>query len=165
MSNLNPFASTFGSAEPPQPWAPWQPAAQAPAASAVDREFLVMSRAFAPTDGIATADEVERLVRRHWEQPISMLARWIVSREVISFKWRARTLLPLFQFDVPTMTLRGGVPAILRELTSVFDSWELALWFAQANAWLGDRTPVDCLRFDVASVIDAARADRFIAAG
>jgi hypothetical protein len=34
-------------------------------------------------------------------KPISLVARWIISRTVISFGWRSQTLLPLFQFDEP----------------------------------------------------------------
>jgi hypothetical protein len=54
---------------------------------------------------------------------------------------------------------------MLAELASAFDGWPLATWFAQHNAWLNDRSPVDLLDSDLADVLDIARADRFIAAG
>jgi hypothetical protein len=129
------------------------------------RQFATLQRAFAPTGGMVAAGHVEQLMRKHREQPISTLARWIVSRQVISFDWQAWTLLPLFQFDPLAMTVRPGVAAVVRELAGVFDGWDLASWFAHPNAWLDGRAPVDCLRADAESVIEAARADRFIAAG
>ena len=71
----------------------------------------------------------------------------------------------LFQFDLSDMSLRSSVTGILLELTDVFDDLALALWFAEPNAWLADLPPVEVLPSDPASVLDAARADRFIARG
>ena len=101
---------------------------------------------------------------RSW-QPISLLARWIVGREVISFDWQSTTMLPLFQFDLSSMTMRQSVTELLHELTEVFDDWDLALWFAQPNSWLDQQAPVALLNLDPKGVLDAARADRFIARG
>jgi hypothetical protein len=130
-----------------------------------DRQFLVMQHAFHLTGGMVSGDEMARLLRRHSDQPISMLARWIVAREAVSFEWKSQTLLPLFQFDLSNMSLRPSVTAIVRELADVFDDLPLALWFAEPNAWLADSSPVDVVAVDPAAVLEAARADRFIARG
>ncbi|MDM0059234.1 antitoxin Xre/MbcA/ParS toxin-binding domain-containing protein [Variovorax fucosicus] len=54
---------------------------------------------------------------------------------------------------------------VLAELVSVFDGWALAIWFVQPNPWLNDRSPVDLLGLNLSGVLEAARADRFVAAG
>jgi hypothetical protein len=128
-------------------------------------QCATMARAYASSGGIAGCDEMVGLLRSCFDQPISVLARWIVARTVVNFEWRATTMLPIFQFDLTDMTIRPQVSGVLSELRDVFDDQELALWFAQPNAWLDGRTPVDVLRTDAESVLHAARADRYIACG
>ena len=130
-----------------------------------DRQFLEMEQAFRATGGLVSGDELARRLRRHADQPISTLARWIVERRALSFAWQTRTLLPMFQFDLSDMTLRPTVTAVARELKDVFDDWDLVLWFARPNVWLSDSAPVDLIAADAPAVLDAARADRFIALG
>ena len=43
--------------------------------------------------------------------------------------------------------------------------WTIAIWFAQPNSWLADQRPVDLLHCNLAAVVQAARADRFVARG
>lgn len=130
-----------------------------------DRQFLSMLTAYRRTGGVATGDEVAGLMQKHWDQSVSTVARWIVGRSVLSFTWQSQTLLPLFQFDLSTMSLRPCVTAVLRELVCAFDEWDLALWFAEPNAWLDDAAPADLVSNDPVSVLKAAQADRFIARG
>jgi len=68
----------------------------------------------------------------------------------VSFEWQSLTMLPLFQFDPSTMALRAGVTKVAMELTRVFDGWDLALWFAQPNCWLGGSAPVEVVQDNVA---------------
>jgi hypothetical protein len=126
------------------------------------REVL---RAFQRTGGLVSGHELTFLMRGRTSQPISMLARWIVERRVVSFEWHGETLLPMFQFDRADMSVHRDVAAILDELEGTFDDWGLATWFALPNAWLKDRSPVDLLPLDPNAVRHAARADRFIARG
>lgn len=130
-----------------------------------DHQFALMKRAYAGSGGLATGDEVAGLMRTHADQPISRLARWIVTRSVLSFVWRSQTWLPLFQFDRSDISLRPGTLAVVRELACVFDEWELAIWFCSPNAWLQNAAPADVVECDVSGVLHAARADRFVAAG
>ena len=130
-----------------------------------DRQFAAMELAFARHGGLATADGVARLMRCRSSQPISTLARWIVDRRAVNIAWHGQTLLPMFQFDRESMALQAGVGDVVAELAHAFDDWELALWFAAPNSWLGDAAPVDRLHVEQPAVLDAARADRFIALG
>jgi hypothetical protein len=130
-----------------------------------DLQLATVHRAFDLAGGFETGDEVALRLRGHSAQPISMLARWIVNREVISFQSHLQTMLPLFQFDPATMTMQPKVSAIIGELRDVFNDWELALWFAEPNAWLDDRAPVEVCALDSWAALRAARADRFVARG
>ena len=124
-----------------------------------------MEAAYRPIGGIASGDDLALLLRPSSEQPISRLARWIVARHVVSFHCGGTTWLPLFQFERAPMRVRPDVQAVIREISDVFDDWELAAWFALPNAWLKSRTPVEALLVHPSAVREAARADRFIAHG
>ncbi|OUM02016.1 hypothetical protein [Variovorax sp. JS1663] len=124
-----------------------------------------MDQAFRASGGIAGSDEVTALLRRHTDQPISVLARWIVDRDVLCFHWQSRSMLPLFQFDPHTLTPRQPVVAVLGELAPALSDWEIALWFARCNPWLDDAAPVDAIDVDQRAVYEAARVDRYLIHG
>lgn len=130
-----------------------------------DKQFSMMEAAFLRTGGLAIDNLVAHQLRRHEGQPVSVLARWIVRRQIVCLPWKSHTLVPLFQFNAQEMTLCPGISEILGELVGVFDDWEIAHWFSTPNAWLDDATPADAFARDSAAVHDAARADRFIAHG
>jgi len=149
---------------------PWPPNAGAAcraidAGSLADREFAEMHETFARHGGLAHEDALVQRLRLTVAQPISVLARWIVDRAIVSLRWRGRTLVPMFQFEDMGTTLHAATRDIVRELTDVFDDRELCLWFAQRNAWLAGARPVELVRRDPRSVHEAARADRFVARG
>jgi len=129
-----------------------------------DNQWIAMCGAFQRHGGLATANEVARLMRRSSQQPLSTLARWLVDRAAIQLEWQGQTLLPLFQFDDRFM-LDETVAAVVRELRVAFDDWELALWFATPNDATGRAAPVDALQDCPLCVLAAARADRFVALG
>lgn len=128
-----------------------------------DDQFLLMARAFCRTGGLATANEVVRLLRRYVDQPLSKLAHWIVSGVVVNLDWRCETFIPMFQFNRLDLSLRPEVLDVVRELAGAFDNWDTALWFAESNGWLQEAAPVDIITNDQLAVLRAARADRFIA--
>jgi len=130
-----------------------------------ERDFALMNQAFYATGGFMDGDVLAGHMRASCDQPISAIARWIVRRQVVSIVWQSQLILPRFQFEQPGMSRRASVTRIIDELKDVFDNWDLALWFAQPNAWLDDSAPVDLIATDERSVHEAARADRFIALG
>jgi hypothetical protein len=115
--------------------------------------------------GVATPDDLAAMMRPHHDQPVSVIARWLKQRTILSVGWRGQTFIPLCQFDRQTMQPREDFLCVLHELTDDFDDWELLSWLAEPNAWLGGRAPALCLDKDVQRVLLAARADRFIAKG
>jgi hypothetical protein len=132
---------------------------------AEDRALATLSRGFQRRGGLATADEVVRLMRPRCDQPISRLARWIVDRNLVHFAWQGATLLPLFQFDRDRMRLDPIVIGVVRELRDTFDDWEIALWFVTPNASMNGVMPVDAFESTPLTTLAAAQAERLVASG
>lgn len=115
--------------------------------------------------GVVTPDQLAALMRPHHDQPVSVIARWLKQRAILSVGWRGQTFIPLCQFVAHTMQPREDFRCLLQELTDAFDDWELLFWLAEPNAWLDGQAPSLCLDQDFERVLHAARADRFIAKG
>jgi hypothetical protein len=128
-----------------------------------DRAFVALLDACRPTGGLAPAEELLVSFKHRGGPDVSMLARWIVARQVISFAWHARTWLPLFQFCPRDMTPRRELGPVVAELNAVYDECELATWFATPNLSLAGRSPLNAFDSDALAVVRAARIDRFVA--
>jgi hypothetical protein len=124
-------------------------------------QFLFVQQAFRTAGGVASGDQVAYLLRERIEQPVSVVARWIVGRNVVSYEWRSQAMLPLFQFDLPKATLRPTVADVIHELKDVYADWCLALWFVEPNLWLDGATPLQTIELRPHAVLEAARADRW----
>ncbi len=110
--------------------------------------------------GLATSDEVVFLMRPHWRQPVSVLAKWIVNRRLVSFSWRDQLLLPRFQFERPHMTPYKAVADSAFELGEYLEDQCVARWFVEPNRSLRQARPIDALHSDPDSVVEAAQAVR-----
>jgi hypothetical protein len=130
-----------------------------------DVQHLMMVDVYRRTGGLVGGAEVALLLRPHSTQPLSLLARWIVTRRLVSYVWQSEILVPLFQFDRHDMSVRRDTSQVVDELADTFDDWELATWFAQSNSWLQGAAPVELIDVDQQAVLQAARADRFVARG
>lgn len=121
-----------------------------------DARLSTLMSSFGDLGGLVSSDEVVSLMRPYWRQPISMLARWIVTQQLVSFDWRGQLLLPLFQFERPRMTPRKSVVDAVRVLAEVLDGEAIALWFVEPNAWLRDEKPVLVALSEPAALLEAA---------
>ena len=130
-----------------------------------DHQFIAMLNAYRASGGLGRIHEILRMLKNHDSAPDLTLARWIRKKKVICFEWRSITWLPWFQFRPADMDPQPELAPVLAELAPVFDSWEMANWFTQPNAWLVNCPPVDSLQADPPAVLQAARADRFVAGG
>jgi hypothetical protein len=110
--------------------------------------------------GLASTDELIFQMRPHWRQPISILAKWIIGRKVVSFMSRTQFVLPIFQFVRPRMTPNEAVCDCSIELGDFLDVEAFAAWFVRPCRWLGQRMPVDLLLSDPDAVVDAAAKTR-----
>jgi hypothetical protein len=132
---------------------------------AEDRQLIQMQDAFARHGGMLTGDDVARAMRHRGSQPVAAIARWIVGREIVHLVRHSVIMLPMFQFDPVEFELRPGVRQTILELRDAFDDWDMCAWFATPNSWLDGEMPVERLMSDADSVVQAARADRFITLG
>ena len=133
--------------------------------AALDQQFLSLLSSYRGNGGLARADEVVEIFRNRRGPPMADLARWIVQRRIISFEWQSCIWLPLFQFNPIDLSPHAGLDQVLAELKSVHASVELAQWFVSPNEWLSGRMPAQALLDDIPSLLDAARAERFIVRG
>ena len=131
--------------------------------SCTDDQFVEMLNAYRGSGELALEENLLALSSRRCGLDADTLANWIAERQLIGFEWQSRTWLPIFQFNLFDMTRPPALGQVLAELIPVYDPWELANWFAQPNPWLADRVPADALEHDPSAVLQAARADRFIA--
>jgi hypothetical protein len=126
------------------------------------RRFASLQAAFARHGGCAPADHVCGLLRTHWDQPLSRVARWITQRDIVSLAWQAQVWIPLFQFERPSLDLDATTCGLVRTLRPVYDDWELAEWFVRPHEFLAGRIPVGLLAGNPRAVKEAARMDLFI---
>lgn len=136
-----------------------------PQARSRDEQFICMLEAYRNTGGIARSDEINHWTRQYGGPDPVTLNQWIDARTVLCFEWNHARWMPWFQFHRHTLHPHPQLAPLLAELSAVFDPWETASWLALPSPWIRGRVPVDCLLTDLASVLDAARADRFVANG
>lgn len=158
--------------------APWQGRGMASAASVAashavqqaqeyqsNHQFIAMLDAYRCSGGLARTQEVVAMFKVHGGPDASALADWIAQRKMISFEWQSKTWIPLFQFSHVSRTLQPGLSEVLAELIAVYNDWDVATWFSQPNRWLADCTPADALTAATREVLNAARVERYVAAG
>jgi len=147
-------------------------ALQVPGA-AHDEHWSATARAFAETGGLVSGDELAERLRQNANSsekispvdPVSLVARWIVTQAVVTLESPWGTMLPLFQFDLSNATVHPNLRPVLSELRGAFDDAELALWFVTPNDWLAGAAPAQMMHTDLQAVRQAARSDRFVAVG
>lgn len=130
-----------------------------------DRDFIAMREAYRASGGTVRRDALARVLHGCDGARDQTLGKLLLTHDVFSFEWRALQWVPMFQFDLRDMSIRPRPHRVVAELAEVFDGWALAMWFSHPNHWLRNRRPVDVLDSSLTSVLEAARADRFIANG
>jgi hypothetical protein len=124
-----------------------------------------LADAFRSSGGVIGSDDLTQLLGRRSEQPISLLARWIVDRRVVHFKCNGQLVLPLFQFELPSLNVLPAVAEVIAELGGYFDDGQIAEWFAMPNCWLQGTSPAGMMVAQPTAVLQTARADRFALLG
>ena len=127
--------------------------------------FDAIISAYKTSGGTTRADDLALLLEEKSKGNFVSVARWIVSRDIFSFEWQSHLWVPMFQFDPYDLSIKQEVRRVVHELAAVLDNWTLAQWFAEPNAWLKNRRPVDLVDSHFSDVLYAARADRYVAAG
>jgi hypothetical protein len=107
---------------------------------------------FGALTGEQIAEERSKAKNRH-----ALAARWRKEGRILGVPYRGQTLYPAFQFD-DAGELRPVIRAALAKLPrDRMSDWEVALWWAASNGWLGGLRPVDLLdETDVDDIVAAA---------
>ena len=129
------------------------------------RGFDAIISAYQLSGGTTRADDLEVMLEEKRKHRFVSVARQIALRDIFSFEWQSQFWVPMFQFYPQDLKVRQEVVRVVHELTSVLDNWTLAVWFTEPNSWLRGRRPVDMMDSHFSDVLNAARADRFVAAG
>jgi hypothetical protein len=95
---------------------------------------------------------------------IEALPARVADRSVLGITWNHEAWVPDFQFDGHGAIRQPAASAFI-ELTPSHDPWELATWFVTPSTWLQHVRPIDLLETAPARVLEAARADRYVANG
>jgi hypothetical protein len=130
-----------------------------------DEQFDAMCASFHPTGGVARGDDLALLLEDHRRGAGASLSKLVALDRVFGFDRDGTFWVPMFQFELDDLRIKPAALKVRAELAAEFDGWEVASWFAEANAYLRDRRPVDLLDSNLRDVLAAARIDRFIAVG
>jgi hypothetical protein len=131
--------------------------------SAQDRDFIALLNAYRPHAGLM------RMQRSGVGPCLGSRGRMHQIEDLLDhgglfgFHWHNALWIPMFQLDSSGLQIAPGPQRVVAELSQSFDGWRLASWFVQPNSWLASRTPIDCLGSCLKEVLDAARADYFVA--
>lgn len=136
-----------------------------PPAASEPHRWMSIAAAFADTGGLVSGDELADLIRQQAlrnaqlqiSQPVSLVARWIVSGMAVAMDSPWGIVLPLFQFDLERAILHPEVPMVRAELGGVLQGPELGLWFVTPNEWLEGERPALAMRSRLSEVRRAAR--------
>jgi hypothetical protein len=129
-----------------------------------DGDFALTRSAYEGAGGMARGDDLVRVLEQSGRGSLAGLARKIVAGEIFGIEWRKAFWIPMFQFTEELLP-KPGLKAVLAELASEYDGRRLADWFVEPNGWLEEARPIDVLDSNPAEVLQAARADRFVATG
>lgn len=129
----------------------------------MDQRFIDMLHLCRSRGGLAREEEILRRMNHRANRPRQDCEAGYPHDGLIRLEWGGSAWLPLFQFCKEDMTVRAETARVVFELSPVFDGWAIAEWFMAPNAWLLNQPPIDALDTHFPAVIEAARADRFIA--
>jgi hypothetical protein len=127
------------------------------------RGFIAMLEAYRPTGGLAPGDFLCRSLQAHQRGDLAHLARLIVDRRVFVLDWRGDSWIPMFQLDGQDLSCRPGPALVRAELEGIVSGWAVAAWFAEPNALLEGRRPVNLVESDLPHVLHAARCRTAVA--
>jgi len=125
--------------------------------SPCSRGFIAMLEAFRDSGGTAPASTLARLLHKHPVGCAMDMDALLDTGQVFGFLWRASLWVPMFQLDVQALTPKPEPQDVRAALPPAWSGWAVASWFAQPNAMLDGRKPVDLIEADAAVVQKAAQ--------
>jgi hypothetical protein len=120
------------------------------------RRWAEAQAAFLAEHESVTGPELARLTGSRSVNPSARAHSWVKANRIFSVNDGTGERYPLFQLQEghPRPQLAEILPTLRRKLSN----WQIALWFASPNAWVGGwRRPIDVLVERPEIVINAAR--------
>jgi hypothetical protein len=135
------------------------------AVAAQDSLFIALLNGFRSTGGLQRLSALQAIRCNAWGSDVmEALRARVADRSVLGITWNHEVWVPDFQFDGHG-AIRHPAAAVFVELAPSHDPWELATWFVTPSSWLEHVRPIDLLEMAPARVLEAARADRYVANG
>lgn len=128
-------------------------------------EVAALRLAYEDVGGIGRGDEIGRLLADHRPGTFISMAQLVTDEDIFGFEWEGFLWLPMFQFAMRDLAIEAAPRQVRAELGDGFDGWALSAWFVEPNSWLAKSRPIDLIGSHLEAVLQAARADRFVATG
>jgi hypothetical protein len=143
----------------------WRVVPRLAAVAPQDSPFIALLNGFRSSGGLHRLSALRVTRRDTWSTDvIQALPARVADRSVLGITWNHQAWVPDFQFDGHG-AIRQPAASAFTELTPSHDPWELATWFVTPSTWLQHVRPIDLLEMAPARVLEAARADRYVANG
>ncbi|MDY0749081.1 hypothetical protein SNE35_31580 [Paucibacter sp. R3-3] len=110
-----------------------------------------------PVGGLLRAEAFSKLLLTRFGQPVPLLAHWIVHRRVLSVNWCTEIMVPLFQFERPSLEPISAMREVRAQFEGTLDDWAILEWFVMPNAVLEYDSPARRISHDSNAVVQAAR--------
>jgi hypothetical protein len=143
----------------------WRVVPRVAAVGPQDSLFIALLNGFRRTGGLWRLSALQLMRRDAWGTSVlEALPARVADRKVLGITWNHESWVPDFQFGTHG-AIKPVVAAVFLELMTSHDPWELATWFITPSTWLQHLRPIDLLEMAPARVLEAARADRYVANG
>lgn len=109
--------------------------------------------------GAFEVGEAVRLAHYKTKNPSEQVGRWRREGRAFVVEYGGRFLLPAFQFNPESGALYEQNRALLAVFEGHRRGWEIALWMAAPNGWLGGDTPIALWPVEADRVLEAARLE------
>jgi hypothetical protein len=140
-------------------------ARQPASVSAEDRLFIALLNGYRSSGGLNRFATLQAARRDDWgNDVVQEVPARVAERRVLGIVWNRDLWVPDFQFD-RSGAIKPVAAAVFLELTASHDPGELAAWFVTPSTWLRDVRPIELIETAPSRVIEAARADRYVADG
>jgi hypothetical protein len=128
--------------------------------------FIGLLTAYQNQGGTIRSEDLSLLrMNRSQSKSAPRLQALLSESDVFGYEWNHTLWIPMFQFEAETLLVKTTSRQVVQELSGHFDGWRLANWFIQPNEELEGQCPLHLLDESPEAVYQAARTDRYVAAG